>query len=311
MLRIHFTIEDVFRSRIVAGLGPLVESAFALEAFGRGIGVAIRGWRGRVRNELGDRIFEVESISRRYGSAAELLNVLAPQSPVRDLADRVDNEARERMIVVLADFCQVAVMPYWNQIQNQLQAVRDAHGQCVATSGFERFLGAVHPHLDWSPPTLLVRQKPHQDVVLDGAGLLMSPSYFLRDQSCVFIRETRGTGMPAVVLPIGGSMKTQLRETGKADEQALGALIGYTRAAALEELIEGLTTGELADRLGISMAGASKHAAVLRRAGLITTARNRNTALHTLTPLGMALLRTRGLSAASDTYDQPRTRVSA
>lgn len=55
-------------------------------------------------------------------------------------------------------------------------------------------------------------------------------------------------------------------------------------------LADGCTTGELARRLDISPAGASQHATVLRRAGLVLSTRRRNLVLHTLTPLGRALL---------------------
>ena len=41
----------------------------------------------------------------------------------------------------------------------------------------------------------------------------------------------------------------------------------------------------------MSLASASQHAAVLREAGLVVTLRHGNAVLHTLTPLGAALLR--------------------
>ncbi|MFC8373392.1 winged helix-turn-helix domain-containing protein [Streptomyces sp. NPDC057239] len=50
------------------------------------------------------------------------------------------------------------------------------------------------------------------------------------------------------------------------------------------------TTTETADRVGISLPSASQHTTVLRNAGLITTTRTGIAVLHTLTPLGTALL---------------------
>ncbi len=50
------------------------------------------------------------------------------------------------------------------------------------------------------------------------------------------------------------------------------------------------TTTETADRVGISLPSASQHTSVLRNAGLITTTRTGTAVLHTLTPLGTALL---------------------
>ncbi|MER5640654.1 winged helix-turn-helix domain-containing protein [Kitasatospora sp. NPDC002227] len=72
----------------------------------------------------------------------------------------------------------------------------------------------------------------------------------------------------------------------------LVALLGRTRAAVLEFVARhpGCTTGELADGLHVGPSGASQHATILRAAGLITTLRQRNTALHTPTAAALALL---------------------
>jgi DNA-binding MarR family transcriptional regulator len=53
---------------------------------------------------------------------------------------------------------------------------------------------------------------------------------------------------------------------------------------------DGCTTGELARRIGISAPTASQHTLILREANLIVSTRNRHTVIHTLTPLGAALL---------------------
>ncbi|MGA5008828.1 ArsR/SmtB family transcription factor [Streptomyces koyangensis] len=73
-------------------------------------------------------------------------------------------------------------------------------------------------------------------------------------------------------------------------ERSLAALIGAGRARVFQALTEPRTTGELAQPAGISGPGASQHTAVLRKAGLITTRRERNMAWHELTPLGRAML---------------------
>ena len=52
-----------------------------------------------------------------------------------------------------------------------------------------------------------------------------------------------------------------------------------------------MTTSELARFLGVSPATATHHTTVLRDAGLSTSRRLQNTVLHTLTPLGAAMLR--------------------
>ncbi|WP_067543171.1 ArsR/SmtB family transcription factor [Nocardia crassostreae] len=70
----------------------------------------------------------------------------------------------------------------------------------------------------------------------------------------------------------------------------LSALLGRTRAAVLEAIADGGSTTLLAQRLGVSPATASEHAAVLREAGLVASIRVRNSVHHNLTPLGVALL---------------------
>ncbi|WP_267243077.1 winged helix-turn-helix domain-containing protein [Streptomyces sp. PR69] len=73
---------------------------------------------------------------------------------------------------------------------------------------------------------------------------------------------------------------------------SLSALLGRTRATVLWVIADhpGSTTTELAQLAGISLASASEHATVLRSANLISTARHRNTALHTATAAGLTLL---------------------
>lgn len=66
--------------------------------------------------------------------------------------------------------------------------------------------------------------------------------------------------------------------------------MGHTRAAVLAAVGDGCTTGELAGRAGVSVSSASEHAAVLRQAGLVSSARRRQQVRHALTPLGRALL---------------------
>ena len=78
----------------------------------------------------------------------------------------------------------------------------------------------------------------------------------------------------------------------------LAALLGRTRAKAIRGIAAGCTTTELARAPGVAPATASEHATVLRNARLISTRRHRNAVLHTLTPLGAALLDVNGDGAA-------------
>ncbi len=292
MLRIHFTVDDLARLRMVATLGPVAESVFALNLLAKGGVGALEWWRLRVRNDLGDRLNGVEQLIRRHRPLPDLLWVVERPAAT--------DRARQRIAAAVFEFCQAAMMPYWGFTKGFLESARDAHGRAAIANGVERMLGSLHPKFHWNPPVLEIRGGPDRDVHLRGRGLLLSPSLFLGGHGFALVERERETGLPALAfsVPIDTSTVVVPWAAPEVKEEALGALLGHTRAAALQVLTEGCTTGELSERLGISLAGASKHATVLRNAGLITTSRNRNTALHSVTQLGMALLRSHDLDGS-------------
>ncbi|MFF3671278.1 ArsR/SmtB family transcription factor [Microtetraspora malaysiensis] len=290
MLRIHFTVEDLARLRMASTLGPVTESVFALDLFGRGGGAGPNEWRRSVRERMNGDAGAVERLARERRPLDELL----------DLVSRSPSRTRSRPDIQVAStvlaFCQAAVLPYWGRVRGYLELERETFGRITIAHGVECLLDTLHPKLVWNPPVLEVPHDSDRDVYLDGSGLLLSPSFFLQVKHCLFLDREQETGMPALVVsvPWTPAVLTDLVAEPVSDDEALGALVGHTRAAAMQALMDSCTTGTLSERLGISLAGASKHATVLRKAGLITTARNRNTALHTLTSLGMALLRGEG-----------------
>ncbi|MER5622341.1 winged helix-turn-helix domain-containing protein [Streptosporangium sp. NPDC002544] len=292
MLRIHFTVEDLARLRMVASLGPVAESVFALDIFGRNGGASLNGWRKHVRDRLGEGVGSVEQLVRERRAPTELLE-LVERSPGRAEPRSVADEwADRRVSATVLGFCQVAVLPYWSRVRGYLESEREAYGRITISNGVECLLETLHPRLCWNPPVLEIPDSEDRDVHLRGRGLLLSPSLFLQGRNYLFLDAEHETGLPALVVsaPCTPALLSDLAGAPVPDDEALGALVGHTRAAALQALAESCTTGGLSERLGISLAGASKHATVLRKAGLITTARNRNTALHTLTSLGVALL---------------------
>jgi DNA-binding transcriptional ArsR family regulator len=68
------------------------------------------------------------------------------------------------------------------------------------------------------------------------------------------------------------------------------SLLGRTRAECLRLLVTPRTTSQLADAAGTSVGTASKQAAVLSGAGLISSTRQGGAVLHATTSLGMGLL---------------------
>lgn len=137
----------------------------------------------------------------------------------------------------------------------------------------------------WQPPVLHVDYVEDRDLHLAGRGLRLIPSYFCWQRP---IALADATLQPVLVYPLQQSLPT-IPE--RLPEASLASLLGRTRAAALRTLALGATTSELAGYLGVSAATATHHTTVLRDAGLVLSRRSGNTVLHTLTPLGAALLR--------------------
>lgn len=266
-----------------ATLGPVAESVFALDLFVRNNNLALTTWRRQVRRRLGQRVAAIE----RLVAACRPLPDLLP------LVEQPTGPTDRRTKATLLEFSQAAVLPYWSRSRNRLELERVARGRIAITKGVEHMLATLHPAVRWQPPILEVPDKDNADIHLDGRGLLLCPSAFLVDRPCVILNLDQ-TGPPALVfsLPLTTAAVATLCGAPELKDHALSALVGHTRAAALQVLADSCTTGELAQRLNISSAGASQHATVLREAGLITTCRNRNTVLHSLTPLGVALLQT-------------------
>lgn len=79
--------------------------------------------------------------------------------------------------------------------------------------------------------------------------------------------------------------------TDPGHQAALQSLLGTGRAEALTRIVMsgGVTGRQLASLLGVSNAAASRHAAVLRHAGLIRTLRRGQAVTHVATPLGYHL----------------------
>lgn len=327
MLRIHFNAEDLARTRISTTFGPFAETLFSVQAARWPSDEALLGaWRGRTRRALSPTarsltalfpprvwtldLFTLVGQETEFDAALEAL-MAVPRDQLRlelgalprqwrlpswvgGLADN-DPAARRQLIAAVTEFHRVAVQPHWERIRTHLEAHLPVAGRILREGGTDRLLATLHPDLRWRPPVLEIERRtaPSRDMFLGGRGLILVPSLFRRKAPPVFSAQADEDG-PAVLfypapteLAQGATLWVPRRPT----HQALMALLGQTRAEVLELIAEAAVTGsEIARRLGIAPASVSEHATVLREAGLTARHRLGGAVLHSITPVGVALL---------------------
>ncbi|WP_446039701.1 ArsR family transcriptional regulator [Streptomyces sp. SID1121] len=216
-----------------------------------------------------------------------------PHAPhwARPLAD-ADPVALAELADALHGYHRAVLTPVWPRLRTAIDAERAARARVLLSHGIDGLLNSLRPTLRWSAPVLEADYPVDRDLHLAGRGLLLVPSVFCWRTPVTFI----DPGLPPVlVYPLDltpGWVSDPAALSGRASgtEDPLARLLGTSRAAALRLVEDGCTTGELARRAGLSQPSASQHTAVLREANLITSVRRGNEVIHTLTPLGTALL---------------------
>ncbi|WP_410820352.1 ArsR/SmtB family transcription factor [Micromonospora sp. 050-3] len=328
MLKIHFSGEDILRTRVAPAADPVWELVLSLHVLrGRSRDPLTANWRRSVARDL------------RQDSSSEQLRMLFALNPPRgyfpdfltpyasvggfeaglDAVRSTPTELLHRDLSVLAaenqlpssaaalargevsalhhladsmeQYRSLAISPYWSRIQAAVAADRARRARALLDGGVEGLLTSLRPAMRWESGVLEVRSYPHsRELHLDGRGLLLVPSFFCAATPVALLDPALP---PVLVYPVdrlGALVSADAGAAPGAARESLAALLGRTRAAVLQASDEGCTTGEVARQLNISPAAASQHATVLRNAGLLVSHRERNSVLHTLTPLGRAML---------------------
>ncbi len=199
-------------------------------------------------------------------------------------------EAMRWLAAALCRYHDLAVAPYAPVTRAALAADREARDAALRRDGVQGLMGSFDPLLrrdggrwtGWYPVT--------QSLPLRGRPLTVVPSVFCVLAPVVLADDALD---PVLVYPVDPAPGWVARggEAGAPDDGAQVAhLIGPTRARVLEVLDTSRTTTQLARVLDLTPATASRHATVLREAGLVSSERQGNRVLHTRTRLGDALL---------------------
>lgn len=248
------------------------------------------GGRGDAGIEVGaDRV----ASTPRSRLARELAMTFRSGAPpwVRRIAAG-EAEAMRWLAAALCRYHALAVAPYAPVTRAALAADQEARDAALRRGGMQGLMGSFDPLLrrdggrwtGWYPVT--------QTLPLRGRPLTVVPSVFCVLAPVVLADDALD---PVLVYPVdpvpGWVARGGHGGDGAGDDGAQVAhLIGPTRARVLDVLDTSRTTTELARVLGVTPATASRHATVLREAGLVSSERQGNRVLHTRTRLGDALL---------------------
>jgi len=310
MLRIRFELEDMARLRLApGGVAGMIESVYSsTHLTARRVPAELTAVAGRVRGRLGtanvgpllDLLRPTDATDRTPGfllrrtsdpvefvdhfmrlPARRLRADLATRSVLtpyqRRLADG-DRAARADLATAVTDYHRAfaTVLP---EVRRLVTADLGRRRSVLAEHGSGALLTTLHPDIRWRPPWLEVDIPTDGDLELAGRPVTLTPSMFMRDRPRVL-------GVPDgpcfVTFPVVGRLLPTTADSG----DPLTELLGRTRAAVVRAIGDGCSNGELATRTGTSGSTASEHAAVLRRAGLVTTQRTGRSVHHRLTPLG-------------------------
>lgn len=317
MLKIHFAEQDLTRIRVLDAPDPLWETVLSLHLLqDRAVNPLFSGWQRETRATLDRSSGMLTTLAPPVGYSADFLTPVAglpdleagidavletPKQRLReettllagarplsswnaDLADARPPALRQ-LGSALRQYFAGALAPHWASIKNAVGADATARGRALLGGGVERLLSTLHPAIRWRSSTLEVDYPVDQEMHLQGRGLTLVPSFFCWRTPVTLLDPVLP---PVLVYPVGRSFGWEAPIVTRSLEN----LLGRTRASVLCAVGAAtlISTNDLAKVLGISAAGASQHATVLREAGVIGTERRSGAALHSVTELGSALL---------------------
>jgi DNA-binding transcriptional ArsR family regulator len=210
----------------------------------------------------------------------------------------------------LRTFFDSVIAPSWESMAASAATATTGWAGVLAMQGVEVLLNSLHPNVSWAPPFLRVAQTasrapgcvdsaivapaaPRLSSTVREEGLMIVPALFMGDPQVHHQPVGAGMAATALVIPVPARTWRSFEPVTSTSDTAdiLAQLLGSTRSWVLTSCQhDGLTTTEVARRLGISASSASEHASVLRSAGLLESYRRGHSVIHRTTALGDALI---------------------
>lgn len=209
--------------------------------------------------------------------------------PVLDAALAAPTELVERVVGDLRAYVDAVITPVWPRLRAIAEADVAARAERMANLGSHAVLGDLHARVRVEGGRLLVASTCGLGPVPTGRGLVLVPCTFARPD--LLVRSVPGEATTLAYAPRGVAA---LWAPGHEEPEALGRLLGRSRAAALAELDLPLSTRELADRLDLGAPTTNAHLKALLGGGLVRAERRGRSVLYRRTGLGDDLLRASG-----------------
>ena len=204
----------------------------------------------------------------------------APEAAWRLLDD--PRASRALLADLLEECWHLLIAPHWARLRDLLQSDILYRTQMLGDYGLESVLSDLHPEARWVGHSLVIDAPSSAEHQLAGAGLLLLPSAFVWPGLAAI---TDPPAQPTLIYPARGIAELW-QPAPTHQSEALGRLLGRTRAAVLESLAEPASTHTLARRHRLAPSTVSEHLTALHRAQLITRRRHRHAVLYQQTPLG-------------------------
>lgn len=327
MIRLRMSPTDFARIRFA--YSPLAELAESLYVLGcERVPVLHRPWfewmRGRLTDVDMELLRAIVPVPRSHVASFLLSGATAPSTAIerqleevaacpparlrRDLqvlwgaelppiAEDAIRHGGRLIADALAAYWSAAIEPHWSRIRAVLDEDVAYRAGRLANGGIEGLLRDLHPELELTDRTLRVASSASGEHELYGQGLLLVPCVFAWPHIMI---DPGNWNMPSITYGPRGVGQLWSPENPAPDDDALGALLGYSRAAILLAVDIPKSTSDLANELDQSAPSVSGHLSVLKRAGLVVSWRSGRRVLYQRTPLATSVIVATGPTATAD-----------
>ncbi|MFJ9415814.1 hypothetical protein ACIRPT_16790 [Streptomyces sp. NPDC101227] len=230
----HFTAQDLARTRVAEGADPLWETMLSLHALRESrADPALSAWRRHAVRHGPGPLRTLFPLVPQHGYFPDFLTPPAASDGVEPGLEAVMSTPRTRLRAELAVLAEGRALPGWTRdiaagepaaLRHLARSVRTYHHRAIAPgwpaiaervgrdralrrhalgeAGAEAMLRTFGPVMRWRPPVLEVDYPLERELHLEGRGLVFVPSYFCREDPVALADDALP---PVLVYPAAGT----------------------------------------------------------------------------------------------------------